>query len=115
MRTPRTLAVLLLVVLALTAAAPAEAYHWYYGHPLWGWGWWPHAVGPLYPPEVYVSPQIVIQSAPQTYGQRPAAEPTREIVWYWCNSPQGFYPYVRECAGNAWLKVLPETAPPQQR
>lgn len=104
------IALVLGVVVLGAGAAPAYAYHWYYYHPLWGWGWWPHYAGPLYPPPVYVSPPVVVQQ-PQTYVQRPAdqAQPT---VWYWCRDPEGFWPHVQKCKDDAWLPVLPQTAPP---
>lgn len=118
-RTRAFVLILFAAALLLVAAPPAEAYHWHYFHPVWGLGLWPHLVGPLYPPVIYVPPPVVvIQPQPQqppAYTQRPPEQPPQQIVWYWCTEPQGFFPHVRECKGNAWLKVLPETAPPQQR
>lgn len=103
--------VLLLVVLAAT---PAMAYHWHYYHPLWGLGYWPHFAGPFYPPAAYVSPPVVIQQQPQTYIQRPPeqAQPPQQIVWHWCRKPEGFWPHVQKCENDAWMQVLPQTAPP---
>jgi hypothetical protein len=31
--------------------------------------------------------------------------------WYYCQDPQGYYPYTRECPGG-WMTVAPPTAPP---
>ena len=114
--------VFLTVVLLLVAAAPAAAYHWHYYHPVWGLGYWPHYpyyAGPFYPPLAYppgvaVAPPFIIQQQPQTYVQRPAeqAQPPQQILWYWCNKPQGFWPHIQQCEGNSWMQVLPQTAPP---
>jgi hypothetical protein len=95
-------------------AAPAHAYHWYYYHPVWGWGWWPHYVGPFYPPPVYVAPPLGVSQPPQTYVQRPADQTPQNppTVWYWCKDPEGFWPHVQKCRDDAWLQVLPQTAPP---
>lgn len=110
--------VLAFVALLFAAALPAEAYHWHYVHPLWGLGAWPHFVGPLYPPVVYVPPPVVIQppqpQQPQVYIQRPPEQPPQQFVWYWCQNPQGFWPHVQKCDNDAWMKVLPSTAPPSQ-
>ncbi len=119
----KKLAVVLVCLVVLAASAlPAQAYHWHYYHPLWGLGLWPHLAGPFYPPVAYVTtPPVVIQppqlQQPQVYIQRQPEPPPQPIVWYWCSDPQGqgFHPYIRECKGNAWMKVVPETAPPQQR
>lgn len=108
----KKLAVILVIGAALLAAAPAQAYHWYYYHPVWGWGWWPHYAGPLYPPVVVTPAPVVVQQQPQQYVQRQEPSPQQPTVWYWCNDPQGFYPYVQTCKNNAWLQVLPQTTPP---
>ena len=106
----------ILVVLAIIAASalPAQAYHWRYRHPVWGWGWWSHAEGPLYPPTVYVPPPVVVitpQPQPQIYIQQQPEQTPPQFVWYWCIDPQGFYPYIPQCK-SAWMKVIPEMTPP---
>lgn len=103
-----------IALLVVLAATPAMAYHWHYYHPLWGLGYWPHFAGPFYPPATYVTPPpIVIQQQPQTYIQRPPeqAQPP-QVVWHWCRKPEGFWPHVQKCEHDAWMQVLPQTAPP---
>jgi hypothetical protein len=95
------------------------AWHGHYGHyrgwgPRFYWGgsivlgspwypWYPYPYGyyaapPSYvqPPPVYVEPQQPQQN-----------------YWYYCQDPQGYYPYVKNCPGG-WMKVVPEQAPPKQ-
>ena len=31
--------------------------------------------------------------------------------WYYCDNPSGYYPYVKQCANEGWLKVEPTPAP----
>lgn len=82
----------------------------YWGpRPWWGPGWW----GPAYPypyPYAY-SPPVVVQPPP-VYVQ-PSAPPEESQYWYYCQNPQGYYPYVRQCP-NGWMKVVPPPAPPGQ-
>lgn len=96
------------------------------GHP--GWGRYPHhrwkhhARGPgyhrggvvilrpwpTYRYEYYSPPPVIIREQPSFYGQPQEQEP---YYWFYCQDPQGYYPYVRTCPGG-WLKVVPETTPP---
>jgi hypothetical protein len=69
----------------------------------WGPGWW----GPPY----YYSPPAVIQQAP-VYVQ-PTPPPEEPPYWYYCQKPQGYYPYIRQCP-NGWMKVVPPVSPPGQ-
>ena len=52
----------------------------------------------FYPPLPIISPP----SAPPVYIQRP--EEPQNGVWYYCNSPAGYYPYVKECP-DGWQTV----------
>lgn len=72
--------------------------------PLWGPGWW----GPPYPAYPYppAGRTVVVQPPAPTYVQQ---EPQ---YWYYCRSPEGYYPYVESCPGG-WLTVVPPTAPPE--
>ena len=92
-----------------------------------GWGWWGPSVvvgaGPFwgwpygypygycypyaYPYSAY-SPPVVVESSPQTYIQQ---EPQAQQYWYYCQNPQGYYPYVTECPGG-WQPVSPQPPPP---
>ncbi len=62
-----------------------------------------------YPYPVY-SPPVVVESSPPTYVQQ-EAQPNQ--YWYYCQSSQAYYPYVKECPGG-WLQVVPQTSPPPQ-
>ena len=70
----------------------------YFGAPLWG---------PSYVrPPMYLSPPVYIERAPPVYVQRPPS------LWYYCQSPAGYYPYVSRCS-QAWIPVDPASVPPQ--
>jgi hypothetical protein len=73
----------------------------WYGPPAYVYG--PPAVVYAPPPAVYVAPPVVVAPA-AVPGPAPAA------VWYYCDNPQGYYPYVQTC-GSAWRAVQP-TQPP---
>ena len=75
-----------------------------YGAPAYGPGpYW----GP--PPYYYAAPPVVVvPQQPQTYIQRNQQE---SDYWYYCQNPQGYYPYVKSCPGG-WMKVVPDTVPP---
>jgi hypothetical protein len=75
---------------------------WYYGPP-------PYA---YYPPYPYYPPVVTVPSAPPTYIQQGEAEPAPPLsYWYYCEQPQGYYPYVKQCPGG-WQKV--PSQPPAQ-
>jgi hypothetical protein len=79
--------------------------HWYHAHHggRLGWWWvigptWYFYPAPVYPyPNPYVPPVIVVQSAPSTETQ----------YWYYCDDPQGYYPYLNEC-NEEWEPVPAE-------
>ncbi len=50
-----------------------------------------------------IAPPVVVQSSPTTYIQQ---EPAAPAYWYYCQNPQGYYPYVTQCLGG-WLTVIP--------
>lgn len=64
------------------------------------------------PPVYYAPPPVVVQqgyaapyAAPPVAPEPPAAAgPANPGYWYYCNSPQGYYPYIRECTGQ-WMTV----------
>jgi hypothetical protein len=90
------------------------------GHPArWGprvwWGprvfWGPPVYwGPWYP--YYVAPPVVIQQQPPVSVQ-PEPQPQQPVYWYYCENPQGYYPYVQNCP-NGWTRVVPPTTPPDR-
>ncbi|UCF92875.1 MAG: hypothetical protein JSW39_01580 [Desulfobacterales bacterium] len=68
-------------------------------------------LGPWYPYSYYyAAPPVVIQQQPPVYAP---PEPPEVNYWYYCQNPQGYYPYVKSCPGG-WMKVVPETTPPNQ-
>ena len=64
---------------------------------------------PYHPYYYYAAPPVVIPQEPQTYVQ---PEQPKENYWYYCQNPQGYYPYVKTCPGG-WMKVVPQPAPPK--
>jgi hypothetical protein len=62
--------------------------------------WWP-----AYSRYYYAPPAVVVTRPAVTYLQAPSPEP--EGYWYYCRSPEGYYPYVKKCPGG-WMKVVPE-------
>ena len=65
-------------------------------------------VGPWLPYGYYAPPPVIIQQTPPVYAQ---PEQQEDNYWYYCRDPEGFYPYVGNCA-DGWLKVVPDTTPP---
>ena len=63
----------------------------------------------VYPPAVVtvpVTPPVYIQQAPPVIQQYPPG------YWYYCNNPEGYYPYIQQCP-NGWQQVEP--TPPTSR
>ena len=73
---------------------------------------YPYAYPYAYAPVVVApaQPQVYIEQTPAPAQAQPAPPP--ENYWYYCNNPQGYYPYVRDCAAG-WQRVAPQ--PPGQR
>lgn len=79
------------------------------------WGPW------YYPPPRYYYPPYPAYypaPAPQVYIEQPPAQSVPPVpdaavsnYWYYCATPKGYYPYVKECP-SGWQKVLPQ--PPGQ-
>ena len=99
-------------------------YHGYYGGwrggAWWGWygfgpGWgYPYAYPYYYPygyPYSYPYP-APYPTYPNAYAQPPAySEPEQPFYWYYCQDPQGYYPYVTSCPGG-WISVVPTPPAP---
>jgi hypothetical protein len=85
-----------------------------YGAPAYGpgpyWGLRPDWGPPVLvaPPYAYPAPPIVV--VPQQL-QGYAQNQQESGYWYYCQNPQGYYPYIKSCPGG-WMKVVPETVPP---
>lgn len=73
--------------------------------PWWGSAYYPYRYPYSYPYYPYYSePPVVIQQQPPVYVQ------PEQQYWYYCQNPEGYYPYVKYCPGG-WLKVVPSTPP----
>ncbi|MGH7535247.1 MAG: hypothetical protein ACREMG_06645 [Gemmatimonadales bacterium] len=73
------------------------------GPPVFAGGVWyrdPYAYG--YPYYAY-APPVVAAAPPPVYVQ-PDQPPE---YWYYCQSPQGYYPYVQHCP-QGWIQVVPQ-------
>ena len=83
------------------------------GAPLFWWPPDPFFYPPYYYPSYYYPPisQVYVEQTP-VYVQRndTAANPPAANYWYYCQNPQGYYPYVQDCPAG-WMKVVPQ--PPQ--
>jgi hypothetical protein len=105
-------------MLTAMAGTPAWADHGHYhgrahvGVVIGGPGYWRYPDPYFYPPYPYGYPPVVVVPAqPQTYIEQapaPAAQPSND--WYYCRTPEGYYPYVKQCPGG-WQRVAPQ--PPQ--
>ena len=81
---------------------------WHDGRFAWWWavgGGWYFYPTPIYPFPTYVPPAVVVQQAPPVPTGLPPAQ-----FWYYCDNPQGYYPYVAACNGP-WRQV--PAAPPR--
>jgi hypothetical protein len=81
---------------------------WHDGRYGWWWfvgGGWYFYPQPVYPYPTYVPPAVVVQQPPPTPQGLPPAQ-----NWYYCDNPQGYYPYVASCNGP-WRPV-PTSPPP---
>jgi hypothetical protein len=118
------------IVLLLFSPLPGEAggQHGSYGGGVWvgpgpgPWGWGPHYgwgpriyLGVPYPypypyyAPYYAAPPVVVQESSPVYVQ-PAPQPEEPSYWYYCQNPQGYYPYVKQCP-NGWMRVTPSPTP----
>lgn len=73
----------------------------YYGYPAYAYGYG----GPgYYGPSTTV---ITTPAAPPVYVEQGSASvtgPASDGNWYYCHNPDGYYPYVKQCA-DGWQKV----------
>jgi hypothetical protein len=76
----------------------------------------PLAVAPPWyypPPAFYVPPPVAYVAPPVVYQQQPIYAAPQEQVWYYCNNPKGYYPYVGSCQ-EGW-QTVPATPPRAER
>ena len=77
----------------------------------------PLVPGPYYyapPPVVYAPPPVVYAPPPPVIyaPAQPAYVSQNSQVWYYCDNPKGYYPYVQNCS-TAWRTVA--ATPPGNR
>lgn len=80
----------------------------YYGPGLYGYGY------PFYYPPYYAyPPTVIVPREPPVYIQKEQPRPVQpqDNSWYYCENPDGYYPYVKKCP-NGWQQVSPH--PPAQ-
>jgi hypothetical protein len=110
LKTGLVLGGLVLAALSLPTGAANARVFVSVGVPIYGPGPWYYGPPPVvyapppayyYPPPAYYPPQPVVV-APQ-----PAPPPTispQAQTWYYCDNPQGYYPYVSAC-NSGWRQV----------
>ncbi len=75
---------------------------------------YPGAGEPYYGPDIYTPPEYVppVETYPPPASGVPAANPAAaQPLWYYCQDPMGYYPYVRDCNGP-WQAVPASVLPP---
>ena len=77
---------------------------WYYR----GGGW--YAPYPVYGGWSTWSPPVVVERQPVVVQSLPPGPPPQSL-WYYCQNPAGYYPYVSACPGG-WTPVPATPAPP---
>lgn len=87
----------------------------FYGPGFYGYPYYYGFSSRYYYPRLYGYPSSVIApTSPPVYIQReaPVAASTQPQTsyWYYCRSPEGYYPYVKQCP-EGWLQVAPQPAP----
>ncbi|HEY8099772.1 MAG TPA: hypothetical protein VIF82_03390 [Burkholderiaceae bacterium] len=108
-----------LIGMGISISAAAHHGHFHHHGPRIGFAiggslWWP---GPgYYAPYYYPYPPIVTTPAPppvyiEQSQASSASTASQSAYWYYCDHPQGYYPYIKQCS-DQWQKVAP--VPPTQ-
>jgi len=87
-----------------------SSFGFYFGAPFYPYPYYsyPYQYPYYYPPAIItvpVTPPVYIQQSP------PAAQQNPSGYWYYCNSPEGYYPYIKDCP-NGWQQVEPTPSAP---
>lgn len=96
---------------------PRRHSHSHFSGSIWigpSWGIWDPFWYPYYPAYRYYSPPatVVVPQEPQEYIQ-PESQQGEAAFWYYCRNPEGYYPYVERCP-SGWMRVVPDTVPPDE-
>lgn len=86
-----------------------SSFGFYFNAPLYPYSYYPYQYPYYYPPAVVAvpaTPPVYIQQTP------PAAQQYPSGYWYYCDNPEGYYPYIKVCS-NGWQQVEP--IPPAPR
>jgi hypothetical protein len=88
-----------------------SSFGFYFGAPFYSYPYnsYPYQNPYYYPPAVVTvpaTPPVYIQQSPPVAQQYPSG------YWYYCDNPEGYYPYIKECL-NGWQQVAP--IPPASR
>ena len=80
-----------------------SSFGFYFGAPFYPYPYFPYRPPYYYPPAIVTVPAI-----PPVYIQQtpPASQSNPSGYWYYCNNPEGYYPYIKECP-NGWQQVEP--------
>ena len=83
--------------------------HRLHGHSSFGIFLGPAFGWPYYSAPAYYPPVIAVPSSPPVYIEQGQGQDA-SAYWYYCENPQGYYPYIKECPGG-WQTVAPEPPP----
>jgi len=75
----------------------------YYPYPYYPYGYYPYAYAPAAVAPPAAPSAYVEQGSPPPMQAAPQA-PQPSSDWFYCRKPEGYYPYVRECA-DGWQRV----------
>ena len=80
----------------------------WWGPGVWGPGWWGPGVWStgVWGPGVWAPGVAVVPAEPRVFVERDAPA-SQGQWWYWCQSAQGYYPYVSTCS-EGWRRVEPQ-------
>lgn len=82
-----------------------------YGYGGYGFGGYGYGYPSFsYPPYYAYPPTVIVPPTPPVYIQQQQAQPSiqpQTNYWYYCQNPDGYYPYVENCPGG-WLQVAPQ-------
>ncbi len=80
--------------------------------PFWGPYWGPYTYPYAYAYPYAYPPVVVVPSTPVYVPPAPpaSAPPPPPPSWYYCENPQGYYPYVQQCP-RGWRPVAPGGEP----